>query len=158
MLLTSYDLSNKNDNEKERNININLYNRKYNLLKLKNVYQNQINQIKIKIENLKTKNKEIKPKNYNNKNIIKLKNKINEITNENNDIIKSIESVENENETLEEFFKDFFEKNDKFNIDENGCKRKKNKINIGKDEQLIDIFGLEENDKILAYKKNKLFD
>ena len=158
MLLTSNDLSCKKEDEKERNINVNLYNRKYNLLKLKNIYQIQINQMKIKIENLQNTMKANKDKNYNNKNINNIKKEINEIEKQNQEINNKNELIEKENKKLEEFFNEFFEKNNKFNIDENGHKRIKNKINFGKDEQLIDIFGLEENNKILAYKKNKLFD
>ena len=157
MLATSNEVSCRKDSEKEKNINVNLYNRKYNLIKLKNIYQVQINQIKIKIENIKNMKKN-NDKSYNNEKINNLKRKINEIENENNELNKKNELIEKENEQLEKFFNEFFEKNNKFNIDENGCLRKKNKINIVNDEQLIDIFGLEENNKILAYKKNKLFE
>ena len=158
MLLASYDFSSKMENEKEKNINVNLYNRKYDLLKLKNFYQSEINQMKIKIEEIQKKLRDNKTKNYNNEKINNLKKEIKKVENQNNELIKNNDLIEKENEKLEEFFNDFFENNNKFNIDENGCTRKKNKINVGKDSQLIDIFGLEENNKILAYKKNKLFD
>ena len=114
--------------------------------------------MKIKIENLQNTMKANKDKNYNNKNINNIKKEINEIEKQNQEINNKNELIEKENKKLEEFFNEFFEKNNKFNIDENGHKRIKNKIYFGKDEQLIDIFGLEENNKILAYKKNKLFD
>ena len=158
MFSSNYDLSNKKENEKEKNINVNLYNRKYNLLKLKNIYQSHINQMIIKIENIQKMIKDDKIKTYNNQKIINIKNEIKEIENQNKEEEKKNRLIEKENEKLEEFFNDFFDKNNKFNVDENGLKRKKNKINIGVDEQLIDIFGLEENNKILAYKKNKLFE
>ena len=158
MFSSNYDLSNKKENEKEKNINVNLYNRKYNLLKLKNIYQSHINQMIIKIENIQKMIKDDKIKTYNNQKIINIKNEIKEIKNKNKELEKKNRLIEKENEKLEEFFNDFFDKNNKFNVDENGLKRKKNKINIGVDEQLIDIFGLEENNKILAYKKNKLFE
>ena len=159
MLSTSNEVSYRKENEKERNINVNLYNRKYNLLKLKNIYQTQINQMKIKIENMQKKLIEnSNNNNYNNKKINDIKIKIKEFEVQNNELKSKNKLIEKENKELEEYFIEFFEKNNKFNIDEKGCERKKNKINIGKDEQLIDIFGLEENNKILAYKKNKLFD
>ena len=58
MQISNDDLSNKEENKNEKKINVNLQNRKYNLNKLKNVYQEQINQMIIKIDQLKNTKEE----------------------------------------------------------------------------------------------------
>ena len=153
--------TNKKDDEKEKNININLINRKYTLLKIKELYENQINDMKNKISILQNKmdNKEINiPKN---EMIEKIKHKIAEIENENKRVEKDNSIIEEENKKIEIFFKNFFENNNSF--DEEATSNKYiQKIDLlnkeNSNNHLIDIFGLEDNNKILAYKKNKLFD
>ena len=153
--------TNKKDEEKEKNININLINRKYTLLKIKELYENQINDMKNKISILQNKmdNKEKNiPKN---ETIEKIKHKIAEIENENKRVEKDNSIIEEENKKIEIFFKNFFENNNSF--DEEATSNKYiQKIDLlnkeNSNNHLIDIFGLEDNNKILAYKKNKLFD
>ena len=153
--------TNKKDDEKEKNININLINRKYTLLKIKELYENQINDMKNKISILQNKmdNKEKNiPKN---ETIEKIKHKIAEIENENKRVEKDNSIIEEENKKIEIFFKNFFENNNSF--DEEATSNKYiQKIDLlnkeNSNNHLIDIFGLEDNNKILAYKKNKLFD
>ena len=111
MQLSNDDLSFKKENENEKNINVNLLNRKYNLIKLKNVYQEQINQMTIKIEQLKKAINEDKNHIKNFPNIEELKNKINEVQKQNNELSIKTKKIEEENEKIELFFKNYFEKN-----------------------------------------------
>ena len=111
MQLSNDDLSFKKESENEKKINVNLLNRKYNLIKLKNIYQEQINQMTIKIEELKKIINENKTNNSNDKNLDEIKNKINEVQKQNNDISKKTEEIKEESEKFELFFKNYFEKN-----------------------------------------------
>ena len=70
MQISNDDLSNKEENKNEKKINVNLQNRKYNLNKLKNVYQEQINQMIIKIDQLKNTKEENEINLDNNINIV----------------------------------------------------------------------------------------
>jgi hypothetical protein len=113
MQLSNDDISLKKENENERNINVNLRNRKFNLLKLKDIYQKEINNMKIKVEQLKSSMKGNEINLLNNNNIDKLKKKIEEVQNNNNELTKKTKEIEKENEQLESFFKNYFEKNNK---------------------------------------------
>lgn len=113
MQITNDDLSNKEENKNEKKINVNLQNRKYNLNKLKNVYQEQINQMIIKIDQLKNTKEENEINLDNNINIVNLKKEIENIQKQNDELNKKTSEIEKENEQLELFFKNYFEKNNK---------------------------------------------
>lgn len=113
MQISNDDLSNKEENKNEKKINVNLQNRKYNLNKLKNVYQEQINQMIIKIDQLKNTKEENEINLDNNINIVNLKKKIENIQKQNDELNKKTSEIEKENEQLELFFKNYFEKNNK---------------------------------------------
>ena len=113
MQLSNDDLSNKEENKNEKKINVNLQNRKYNLNKLKNIYQEQINQMIIKIEQFKNTKNENEINLSNNKNIENLKKEIENIQKENDELNKKTTEIEKENEQIESFFKNYFEKNNK---------------------------------------------
>ena len=113
MQITNDDLSNKEENKNEKKINVNLQNRKYNLNKLKNVYQEQINQMIIKIDQLKNTKEENEINLNNNINIVNLKKEIENIQKQNDELNKKTSEIEKENEQLELFFKNYFEKNNK---------------------------------------------
>ena len=113
MQITNDDLSNKEENKNEKKINVNLQNRKYNLNKLKNVYQEQINQMIIKIDQLKNTKEENEINLDNNINIVNLKKEIENIQKKNDELNKKTSEIEKENEQLELFFKNYFEKNNK---------------------------------------------
>ena len=113
MQITNGDLSNKEENKNEKKINVNLQNRKYNLNKLKNVYQEQINQMIIKIDQLKNTKEENEINLDNNINIVNLKKEIENIQKQNDELNKKTSEIEKENEQLELFFKNYFEKNNK---------------------------------------------
>ena len=113
MQISNDDLSNKEENKNEKKINVNLQNRKYNLNKLKSVYQEQINQMKIKIEQLKNAKDENEINLSNNINIENLKKEIENIQKQNDELNKKTSEIEKENEQLELFFKNYFEKNNK---------------------------------------------
>ena len=113
MQLSNDDLSNKEENKNEKKINVNLQNRKYNLNKLKNVYQEQINQMIIKIDQLKNTKEENEINLDNNINIVNLKKEIENIQKQNDELNKKTSEIEKENEQLELFFKNYFEKNNK---------------------------------------------
>ena len=111
MQLSNDDLSFKKENENEKNINVNLLNRKFNLIKLKNVYQEQINQMTIKVEELKKLMGESESKIKDNKNLDKIKKRINEVERENNELNAKNKEIEEENRKIELFFKNYFENN-----------------------------------------------
>ena len=113
MQISNDDLSNKEENKNEKKINVNLQNRKYNLNKLKNVYQEQINQMIIKIDQLKNTKEENEINLDNNINIVNLKKEIENIQKQNDELNKKTNEIEKENEQLELFFKNYFEKNNK---------------------------------------------
>jgi len=113
MQISNDDLSNKEENKNEKKINVNLQNRKYNLNKLKNVYQEQINQMIIKIDQLKNTKEENEINLNNNINIVNLKKEIENIQKQNDELNKKTSEIEKENEQLELFFKNYFEKNNK---------------------------------------------
>ena len=113
MQISNDDLSNKEENKNEKKINVNLQNRKYNLNKLKNVYQEQINQMIIKIDQLKNTKEENEINLDNNINIVNLKKEIENIQKQNDELNKKTSEIEKENERLELFFKNYFEKNNK---------------------------------------------
>ncbi len=113
MQISNDDLSNKEENKNEKKINVNLQNRKYNLNKLKNVYQEQINQMIIKIDQLKNTKEENEINLDNNINISKMKKEIENIQKQNDELNKKTNEIEKENEQLELFFKNYFEKNNK---------------------------------------------
>ena len=113
MQISNDDLSNKEENKNEKKINVNLQNRKYNLNKLKNVYQEQINQMIIKIDKLKNTKEENEINLNNNINIVNLKKEIENIQKQNDELNKKTSEIEKENEQLELFFKNYFEKNNK---------------------------------------------
>jgi hypothetical protein len=113
MQISNDDLSNKEENKNEKKINVNLQNRKYNLNKLKNVYQEQINQMIIKIDQLKNTKEENEINLDNNINIVNLKKEIENIQKQNDELNKKTSEIEKENEQLELFFKNYFEKNNK---------------------------------------------
>ena len=113
MQISNDDLSNKEENKNEKKINVNLQNRKYNLNKLKNVYQEQINQMIIKIDQLKNTKEENEINLDNNINIVNLKKEIENIQKQNDELNKKTNEIEKENEKLELFFKNYFEKNNK---------------------------------------------
>ena len=113
MQISNDDLSNKEENKNEKKINVNLQNRKYNLNKLKNVYQEQINQMIIKIDQLKNTKEENEINLDNNINIVNLKKEIENIKKEKDELNKKTSEIEKENEQLELFFKNYFEKNNK---------------------------------------------
>ena len=113
MQISNDDLSNKEENKNEKKINVNLQNRKYNLNKLKNVYQEQINQMIIKIDQLKNTKEENEINLDNNINIVNLKKEIENIQKQNVELNKKTSEIEKENEQLELFFKNYFEKNNK---------------------------------------------
>ena len=95
MQLSNNDFSFKKESDNEKNINVNLLNRKFNLIKLKNVYQEQINKMKIKVEQVKNSIKEFRNNNKNsNKNvkIDELKKKIEDVQNQNTEL-NSVYSV-----------------------------------------------------------------
>ena len=113
MQISNDDLSNKEENKNEKKINVNLQNRKYNLNKLKNVYQEQINQMIIKIDQLKNTKEENEINLNNNINIVNLKKEIENIQKENDELNKKTTEIEKENEQIESFFKNYFENNNK---------------------------------------------
>ena len=113
MQISNDDLSNKEENKNEKKINVNLQNRKYNLNKLKNVYQEQINQMIIKIDQLKNTKEENEINLDNNINIVNLKKEIDNVQKQNDELNKKTNEIEKENEKLELFFKNYFEKNNK---------------------------------------------
>ena len=113
MQISNDDLSNKEENKNEKKINVNLQNRKYNLNKLKNVYQEQINQMIIKIDQLKNTKEENEINLDNNINIVNIKKEIENIQKQNDELNKKTSEIEKENEQLELFFKNYFEKNNK---------------------------------------------
>ena len=113
MQISNDDISNKEENKNEKKINVNLQNRKYNLNKLKNVYQEQINQMIIKIDQLKNTKEENEINLDNNINIVNLKKEIENIQKQNDELNKKTSEIEKENEQLELFFKNYFEKNNK---------------------------------------------
>ena len=113
MQISNDDLSNKEENKNEKKINVNLQNRKYNLNKLKNVYQEQINQMIIKIDQLKNTKEENEINLDNNINKKKKKKEIENIQKQNDELNKKTSEIEKENEQLELFFKNYFEKNNK---------------------------------------------
>lgn len=113
MQISNDDLSNKEENKNEKKINVNLQNRKYNLNKLKNVYQEQINQMIIKIDQLKNTKEENEINLDNNINIVNLKKEIDNVQKQNDELNKKTSEIEKENEQLELFFKNYFEKNNK---------------------------------------------
>ena len=113
MQISNDDLSNKEENKNEKKINVNLQNRKYNLNKLKNVYQEQINQMIIKIDQLKNTKEENEINLDNNINIVNLKKEIDNVQKQNDELNKKTNEIEKENEQLELFFKNYFEKNNK---------------------------------------------
>ena len=113
MQISNDDLSNKEENKNEKKINVNLQNRKYNLNKLKNVYQEQINQMIIKIDQLKNTKEENEINLNNNINIVNLKKEIDNVQKQNDELNKKTNEIEKENEQLELFFKNYFEKNNK---------------------------------------------
>ena len=113
MQITNDDLSNKEENKNEKKINVNLQNRKYNLNKLKNIYQEQINQMEIKLQQLKNTKKENEINLSNNINISKMKKEIENIQKQNDELNKKTNEIEKENEKIELFFKNYFEKNNK---------------------------------------------
>ena len=113
MQITNDDLSNKEENKNEKKINVNLQNRKYNLNKLKNIYQEQINQMEIKLKQLKNTKKENEINLSNNINISKMKKEIENIQKQNDELNKKTNEIEKENEKIELFFKNYFEKNNK---------------------------------------------
>lgn len=113
MQISNDDLSNKEENKNEKKINVNLQNRKYNLNKLKNVYQEQINQMIIKIDQLKNTKEENEINLDNNINIVNLKKEIDNVQKQNDGLNKKTNEIEKENEQLELFFKNYFEKNNK---------------------------------------------
>ena len=88
MQISNDDLSNKEENKNEKKINVNLQNRKYNLNKLKNVYQEQINQMIIKIDQLKNTKEENEINLNNNINIVNLKKEIENIQKQNDELNK----------------------------------------------------------------------
>ena len=113
MQISNDDLSNKEENKNEKKINVNLQNRKYNLNKLKNIYQEQINQMEIKLKQLKNTKKENEINLSNNINISKMKKEIENIQKQNDELNKKTNEIEKENEKIELFFKNYFEKNNK---------------------------------------------
>ena len=113
MQITNDDLSNKEENKNEKKINVNLQNRKYNLNKLKNIYQEQINQMETKLKHLKNTKKENEINLSNNINISKMKKEIENIQKQNDELNKKTNEIEKENEKIELFFKNYFEKNNK---------------------------------------------
>ena len=113
MQLSNDDLAIKTVHENEKNINVNLKNRKYNLIKLKQIYQEQINNMKIKVEQLKKSKHDNKFDNINQTNLEQYKKKINEVECQNKEIIIKTKEIENENEKLELFFRNYLEKNKK---------------------------------------------
>ena len=113
MQITNDDLSNKEENKNEKKINVNLQNRKYNLNKLKNIYQEKINQMEIKLQQLKNTKKENEINLSNNINISKMKKEIENIQKQNDELNKKTNEIEKENEKIELFFKNYFEKNNK---------------------------------------------
>ena len=121
MQLSNNDFSFKKESDNEKNINVNLLNRKFNLIKLKNVYQEQINQMKIKVEQVKNSIKEFQSNNKNsNKNVKKKKKKkkIEDVQNHNTELGLKTKEIEEENEQIEKFFHDHFQKNNNQSIND----------------------------------------
>ena len=142
----------ENEKEKENNINVNLCNRKYHLMKLKKIYQEQLEQLKEKIYIKKqTMEGDTNQDCKKNEKIELIKKRINELEIKNKIIEEQNIQINSENIKLTKFFNDFFEKN-------NETENKTKKNIIIHEQNLIDIFKIEENNKIFAYKKNKIFD
>ena len=120
MQLSNNDFSFKKENDNEKNINVNLLNRKFNLIKLKNVYQEQINQMKIKVEQLMISIKEFQKNNNKNKSkniqIEEIKKKIEDVQKQNTELNLKTKQIEEENEKIEKFFQNHFEKNNNKSI------------------------------------------